>query len=78
MQNILNKLKNKEDFKSITIQTTTAQIFIQLVKTYFEKQNKYNIIIDYYKYGTRTTKHNQTKQQILDILKDFEILKAEQ
>ena len=78
MQNILNKLKNKEDFKSIIIQTTTAQILIQLVKTYFETQNKYNITIDYYKDGARTTKHNQTKKQILDILKDFEILKAEQ
>ena len=78
MQNILNKLKNKQDFNSITIQTTAAHIFIQLLKTYFETQNKYNITIDYYKDGTRTTKHNQTKQQILYILKDFEILKAEQ
>lgn len=75
---ILNKIKNKKDFTSIILQTNTAQIFIELNKIYFELQNKYNIIIDYYKDGTRTTKHNQTKQQILNILKDFEILKAEQ
>lgn len=74
---ILDKLKNKQDFNSAIVETTTAQIYLKLNKIYFETVKKYNIIIDYHN-GERVTKHNQNAEQIHEILKNFNIIKISQ
>lgn len=74
---ILDKLKNKQDFNSAIVETTTAQIYLKLNKIYFETVKKYNITIDYHN-GERITKHNQNAEQIKEILQNFNIIKISQ
>lgn len=76
---ILDKLKsNKKDFTSLIIQTKTAQIFIEKEHIYFESNDKYHITADFYVSNERQKLLNQTKDQIINYLKQFELVKIEQ
>lgn len=74
---ILKILKNKNDFKSVILQASTGQIFIEYKKRYFETVKRYNITIDHHN-GERVSKLNQTGEQITNILKNYNIIKITQ
>ena len=78
IKTILNKLKNKEDFRSIFIYTKTAQIFLEREHIYFETNDKYHITADFYEANERQKLLDQTKEQTIDYLKQFELVKTEQ
>lgn len=78
IKTILNKLKNKEDFRSIIIHTKTAQIFLEREHIYFETNDKYHITADFYETNERQKLLDQTKEQAIDYLKQFELVKTEQ
>lgn len=78
IKTILNKLKNKEDFRSIIIYTKTAQIFLERQHIYFETNDKYHITADFYGTNERQKLLDQTKEQAIDYLKQFELVKTEQ
>lgn len=75
IEKILKKLKNKDDFNAIELETATARIFINLKYIYFDKTpRRYNLIIDYFS-GLRTTKPNLTHKEIINELNNFKIIK---
>ena len=78
IKTILNKLKNKEDFRSIVIYTKTAQIFLEREHIYFETNDKYHITADFYITNERQKLLDQTKEQTINYLKQFELMKTEQ
>lgn len=78
IKTILNKLKNKNDLHSIIIFTTKAQIFIERQHTYFEANDKYHITADFYNTNERQKFLDQTEEQTINYLKQFELIDTEQ
>lgn len=75
IEKILKKLKNKDDFNAIELETATARIFINLEYIYFDKTpRRYNLIVDYLS-GWRTTKLDLTHNEIIKELNNFKIIK---
>lgn len=77
IDNILNKLKNKEDFKHIVINCDNAIITIEKEHIYFTQNNEYIIVVNYYN-GTRKTTMTTKKQDIVKILKQFNFVDCSQ
>lgn len=75
---ILEKIKpNKMDLSSATIYTQNAIMFLQIEKVYFSTKYNYNLIIEYYKDNKRETTITNNKDEIIKILKNFELIKVE-
>lgn len=74
IETLINKLKNKDDFRSMNIYTEEDYTYIERMHIYFETVDKYNMIIFDYETGICNSFRELTKAQVIEKLKDKKII----